>query len=252
MARVDRAGRPGGARSPRRDAARPGGVRQRGGLSRALSRAAASRRGPGVRRRPRGRRAPARARVLDPAPPSEARRGVAGARPRPAPPSAASPRRRWRARGPSATSTRGRWSSWSTPRGALLLPRDEHAAPGRAPGDRGGDRPRPRGGAAAGGGRRARCRGVRRRSPSAARRSSVRVYAEDPDKGFLPSPGTIARLDAAVRRGDSRGVRRGGRAASVSVHYDPLLFKLIARGRARATRRSRACGRARRDCASRA
>ena len=65
------------------DATRPVGVRQRGGLSRALPGAAASRRDPGVRRRPRGRRAPARAGVLDPAPPPEARRGVAGARSRP-------------------------------------------------------------------------------------------------------------------------------------------------------------------------
>jgi acetyl/propionyl-CoA carboxylase alpha subunit len=56
-----------------------------------------------------------------------------------------------------------------------------------------------------------------------------RVYAEDPDRNFLPSPGTIARL----RLPDGEGVRveSGVEAGSVvSVHYDPLLFKLITRG----------------------
>ena len=56
-----------------------------------------------------------------------------------------------------------------------------------------------------------------------------RVYAEDPDKNFLPSPGTIARLDPP----DGEGIRveSGVETGSVvSVHYDPLLFKLIAHG----------------------
>ena len=56
----------------------------------------------------------------------------------------------------------------------------------------------------------------------------VRVYAEDP-KSFLPSPGTITRLtlpsDAGIRV--ESGVVEG---SVVSVHYDPLLFKLIAHG----------------------
>jgi acetyl/propionyl-CoA carboxylase alpha subunit len=60
----------------------------------------------------------------------------------------------------------------------------------------------------------------------------VRVYAEDPDKNFLPSPGTITRL--TIPEGDALRVESGVASGSVvSVHYDPLLFKLIARGRDR-------------------
>jgi acetyl-CoA carboxylase biotin carboxylase subunit len=56
-----------------------------------------------------------------------------------------------------------------------------------------------------------------------------RVYAEDPDKNFLPSPGTITRLEIPSTQG--LRVESGVEAGSVvSVHYDPLLFKLIARG----------------------
>jgi acetyl-CoA carboxylase biotin carboxylase subunit len=56
-----------------------------------------------------------------------------------------------------------------------------------------------------------------------------RVYAEDPDKNFLPSPGTLTRLELPAGEGirTESGVEAG---AVVSVHYDPLLFKLIARG----------------------
>ena len=64
---------------------------------------------------------------------------------------------------------------------------------------------------------------------AAARPSSVRVYAEDPDKNFLPSPGTIARL--TLPSGEGIRVESGVETGSVvSVHYDPLLFKLVARG----------------------
>ena len=56
-----------------------------------------------------------------------------------------------------------------------------------------------------------------------------RVYAEDPAKGFMPSPGTIARLELPT--GDGIRVDSGVEAGSVvSVHYDPLLLKLVARG----------------------
>ena len=56
----------------------------------------------------------------------------------------------------------------------------------------------------------------------------VRVYAEDP-KSFLPSPGTITRLELPAGEGIrvESGVVQG---SVVSVHYDPLLFKLVVRG----------------------
>ncbi len=60
----------------------------------------------------------------------------------------------------------------------------------------------------------------------------VRLYAEDPSAGFLPSVGTILRaqlpegpglrVDAAIKDG-----------TEVSAHYDPMLGKLIAHGETR-------------------
>ncbi len=59
----------------------------------------------------------------------------------------------------------------------------------------------------------------------------ARLYAEDPEAGFLPATGRLARVrwpdgirvDAGVREGDE-----------VSDRYDPMLAKLIAHGRNRA------------------
>jgi len=55
----------------------------------------------------------------------------------------------------------------------------------------------------------------------------ARIYAEDPEHGFLPSAGTLQRLQfppqsAAVRV--DTGVREGDQ---VSIHYDPMIAKLI-------------------------
>ena len=57
----------------------------------------------------------------------------------------------------------------------------------------------------------------------------ARIYAEDPDKGFLPGSGDIttlrfpeqswARIDTGVEAGDR-----------VSVHYDPMIAKLVVAG----------------------
>ena len=56
-----------------------------------------------------------------------------------------------------------------------------------------------------------------------------RVYAEDPDAGFLPSPGLITSL----RVPSGPGIRDDGWAETgtdVPVFYDPLISKLIAWG----------------------
>jgi len=61
----------------------------------------------------------------------------------------------------------------------------------------------------------------------------VRVYAEDPAKNFLPSPGTITRL--SLPEGEGIRIESGVAEGSVvSIHYDPLLFKLITHGADRA------------------
>jgi acetyl-CoA carboxylase biotin carboxylase subunit len=56
-----------------------------------------------------------------------------------------------------------------------------------------------------------------------------RIYAEDPAKNFMPSPGTITRLSTPQGPGIrvESGVAEG---SQVSVHYDPLLAKLVATG----------------------
>jgi acetyl-CoA carboxylase biotin carboxylase subunit len=56
-----------------------------------------------------------------------------------------------------------------------------------------------------------------------------RIYAEDPAKGFMPSPGRISRLVLP----DGPGVRLEcgvAEGVEVTVHYDPLLAKLITTG----------------------
>ncbi len=59
-----------------------------------------------------------------------------------------------------------------------------------------------------------------------------RIYAEDPAKGFLPSPGRITRL--ILPEGPGIRVECGvAEGVDVSVHYDPLLAKLVAAGTTR-------------------
>ena len=59
-----------------------------------------------------------------------------------------------------------------------------------------------------------------------------RVYAEDPDNNFLPSPGKITRLQIPQGNGvrDDSGVYEG---AEVSIYYDPMISKLAVVGRTR-------------------
>ncbi|WP_184799121.1 acetyl/propionyl/methylcrotonyl-CoA carboxylase subunit alpha [Nitrospirillum iridis] len=55
----------------------------------------------------------------------------------------------------------------------------------------------------------------------------VRLYAEDPDKGFLPQTGTLSHLrfpEAGPHVRVDTGVRQGD---AISIHYDPMIAKLI-------------------------
>ena len=59
-----------------------------------------------------------------------------------------------------------------------------------------------------------------------------RIYAENPARGFMPSPGTLTRL--ALPEGPGIRVESGvTEGCQVSVHYDPLLAKLVAAGATR-------------------
>jgi acetyl-CoA carboxylase biotin carboxylase subunit len=59
-----------------------------------------------------------------------------------------------------------------------------------------------------------------------------RVYAEDPENNFLPSPGKITRLRVPTGNGvrDDGGVYEG---AEVSIYYDPMISKLVCYGKNR-------------------
>jgi acetyl-CoA carboxylase biotin carboxylase subunit len=59
-----------------------------------------------------------------------------------------------------------------------------------------------------------------------------RVYAEDPDNNFLPSPGRITRLRVPQGPGvrDDGGVYEG---AEVSIYYDPMISKFAVYGKDR-------------------
>tara|TARA_B100000579_G_C22642478_1_gene762154 strand:+ start:140 stop:784 length:645 start_codon:yes stop_codon:yes gene_type:complete len=59
-----------------------------------------------------------------------------------------------------------------------------------------------------------------------------RIYAEDPEKGFLPSPGTIETL--VWPKGENIRVDSGIKEGSeVTPYYDPMLAKLIVSGDSR-------------------
>jgi propionyl-CoA carboxylase alpha chain len=61
----------------------------------------------------------------------------------------------------------------------------------------------------------------------------ARLYAEDPFRGFLPSTGRLVRYEPPPETEGVRvdtGVEEGG---EISVHYDPMIAKLIAGGATR-------------------
>ncbi|WP_193165618.1 acetyl/propionyl/methylcrotonyl-CoA carboxylase subunit alpha [Microbulbifer hainanensis] len=61
----------------------------------------------------------------------------------------------------------------------------------------------------------------------------VRIYAEDPDNDFLPATGTLVRHQPPQETESVRvdtGVQSGD---EISVHYDPMIAKLICHGRTR-------------------
>jgi acetyl-CoA carboxylase, biotin carboxylase subunit len=59
-----------------------------------------------------------------------------------------------------------------------------------------------------------------------------RVYAEDPDNNFLPSPGKITRLRVPSGNGvrDDGGIYEG---SEISIYYDPMISKFCVFGRTR-------------------
>jgi len=67
----------------------------------------------------------------------------------------------------------------------------------------------------------------------------VRVYAEDPAKGFIPKPGPLAALEWAGGRGEvqspSLRVESGVRApTTITPYYDPMIAKVVSWGETRA------------------
>jgi len=61
----------------------------------------------------------------------------------------------------------------------------------------------------------------------------ARLYAEDPDKGYLPQTGTLQHLKFSTAPGVriDTGIEQGD---AVSVHYDPMIAKIIVHGADRA------------------
>ena len=224
------AGRVGVPRGARRVAPRgEGRLRGRRDGARALRRAPAARRGAGDGRRGRPHRCTS---ASASAPCSGATRRWS--RRRRAPPSTAAQRRgpvRGRRRGGARGRLRQRGNGRvpALARRPLLLPRDEHAAAGRAPGDGGGHRPRPRAAAARGGGRAAAVRSPRRTWRRAATRSSAGSTPRT--RSATTCPPRAASCTSRSPRGPASASTRGSTSGSeVTVHYDPLLSKVVTWG----------------------
>ena len=192
-------------------------------------------RGPDIARRPRQRRDPRRARVLDPAPPPEDHRGdaLAGGRP------GACAQQLCAAAIAAARAVAyvgaGTVEFMLDPRRRVLLPGDEHPPAGRAPGHRVRGRARP--GAAATPRRRGRPLPFDGAPPLRGHAIEVRLYAEDPAYGLAaraPAPCTafeVPGISHEFKPLPTPGLRLDSGVAdgwTIGVHYDPMLAKVIA------------------------
>jgi len=64
----------------------------------------------------------------------------------------------------------------------------------------------------------------------------VRLYAEDPYNDFLPATGTLSLFDPFAVQNDDQRIDTGVNAGDeVSIHYDPMIAKMIAYGNDRET-----------------
>ncbi len=187
-------------------------------------------------RRARHDAAPRRARVLDPAPPSESDRGGAERRAR-SRAARAHGRSGGQRRAQRRLHERGHRRVHARRRRRVLLPRDERAAAGRAPGHGARVRRRPRARAAA-----------HRERGAAALHAGRRRAARLGDRSAAERRGSRARLPAAV--GHDRRVRRAARAGRPARRGLPCrrrgagVLRLAAREDHRVGREPRRRGRA--------
>ena len=127
--------------------------------------------------------------------------------------------------------------------GRVLLPRDEHAPPGRAPGHRGGHRARPRRRPARDR-RRARrwpSSACERRRPRTATRSRRASTPRTPSPASCRRPGGSRSFAGPPASGSTPACAEGD---EVGDRYDPMLAKVIAHGPNRGTPHSTGCVRA--------